>query len=58
MVLQNIIEWTAHVYCLGLYTFEKNIKKGKKSDFKEIFFKLAINGQSDKKFLLTSKFFS
>ena len=28
----------------------------KKSDFKEIFFKLATNGQSDKEFLLTSKF--
>ena len=31
-------------------------KTHKKSDFKEIFFKLATNGQSDKKFLLTSKF--
>ena len=42
--------------CLGLYTCEKNTKNGKKSDFKEIFFKLASNGQSDKEFLLTSKF--
>ena len=31
-------------------------KKRKKSDFKEIFFKLATDGQSDKEFLLTSKF--
>ena len=30
----------------------------KKSDFKEIFLKLATNGQSDKKFLLTTKFCS
>ena len=30
-----------------------DIKKGKKSDFKEIFFKLVTNGQSDKEFLLT-----
>ena len=27
-----------------------------KPDFKKIFFKLATNGQSDKAFLLTSKF--
>ena len=33
-----------------------NIKNGKKSDFKDIFFKLATNGQGDKEFLLTSKF--
>ena len=31
-------------------------KNGKKSDFKEIFFTLATNGQSDQEFLLTSKF--
>ena len=44
--------------CLGLYTCVKNThkKNGKKSDFKEIYFKLATNGQSDKEFLLTSKF--
>ena len=42
--------------CLGLYTCEKkHIKNGKKADFKEIFFKLAINGHSDKEFLLTLK---
>ena len=34
---------------------KKHIKNGKKSDFKEIFFKLATTGQSDKEFLLTSK---
>ena len=43
--------------CLPLYTCEKNTyKNGKKSDFKEIFFILATNRQSDKKFLLTLKF--
>ena len=31
-------------------------KKGKKSNFKEIFFKLATNGQNEMEFLLTSKF--
>ena len=35
---------------------KKPIKIGKKSDFKEICFKLATHGQSDKEFLLTSKF--
>ena len=42
-------------FSLGLYTFEKrHIKKnGKKSDFKEISFKLATDGQCDKEFLLT-----
>ena len=39
----------------GYIHVKKHIKKGKKSDFKEIFFKLATNGQSDKEFLLTSK---
>ena len=34
----------------------KHIKNGKKSDIKEIFLKLPTNGQSDKEFLLTSKF--
>ena len=33
-----------------------NIKNGKKADVKEICFKLATNGQSDKGFLLTSTF--
>ena len=40
----------------GYIHVKKHIKNGKKSDFKEIFFKLATNGQSDKEFLLTSKF--
>ena len=42
---------------LGLYIYV--LKHGKlciKSDFKEIFLKLATNGQSDKAFLLTTKF--
>ena len=44
--------------CLGLNACEqkKHIKNRKKSDFEEIFFKLSTNGQSDKEFLLTSKF--
>ena len=40
----------------GYIHVKKHIKNGKKSDFEEIFFKLATNGQSDKEFLLTSKF--
>ena len=36
---------------------KKHIKnEKKKKNFKEIFFKLSTNGQSDKEFLLTSKF--
>ena len=35
---------------------KKTHKNGKKSDFKEIFFKLSTNGQNDKEFLLTSNF--
>ena len=41
---------------LGLYTCIKSWKKCIKSDFKEIFFKLATNDRNDKMFLLTSKF--
>ena len=40
----------------AVYMQKKHIKNGKKADFKEFFFKLAINGQSDKEFLLTLKF--
>ena len=41
----------------GLYTCEKkHIKMVKNQNFKEIFFKLSTYGQSDKEFLLTSKF--
>ena len=39
-----------------IHVKKTHIKNGKKSDFKEIFFKQATNGQSDKEFLLTSKF--
>ena len=46
--------------CLSLpgaiYMWKKYIKNGKKPYFKEIFFKLATNGQSDKEFLFTSTF--
>ena len=52
----------------AIYIWKKkkniHIKNGKKSDVKEMFFfffffffKLATNGQSDKEFLLTSKFY-
>ena len=40
----------------GLCTCIKTNKMFIKSDFKEIFLKLTLNGQSDKVFLLTSKF--
>ena len=40
----------------GLYTCIKHEKLCIKSDFKDIFLKLATNGQSDKAFLLTSGF--
>ena len=39
-----------------IHVKKNDVKNGKKSDFKEIVFKLATNGQSDKEFLLTSKF--
>ena len=42
----------------GLYTCIKSWKRNCiKSDFKEIFFKLVANDRSDKRFLLTSKFY-
>ena len=42
----------------GLYTCgKKHLKMCLKSEFKEIFMKLTLNGQSDKAFLLTSKIF-
>ena len=40
----------------GAIYMKETQKTVKKSDFKEIFFKLATNGQSDKGFLLTSTF--
>ena len=40
----------------GLYTYKKNEKLSIKSDFKDIFLKLATNGQSDKAFQLSSGF--
>ena len=39
-----------------IHVHVKNHKKCIKSDFKEIFFKLATNDWSNKMFLLTSKF--
>ena len=41
---------------LELYTCIKHEKLCIKSDFKDIFLKLATNGQSDKAFFLTSGF--
>ena len=38
-----------------IHVKKTHIKNSKKLDFKEIFFKLATNGQSDKEFMLTSK---
>ena len=58
--LSVVIRFLSPMGCLPLpgaiYVWKKHIKNGKKSDFKEIFFKLSTNGQSDKEFLLTSKF--
>ena len=54
---QNFVPWGLSAPALGLYTCIKSWKKNCiKSDFKEIFWKLATNNQSDKMFLLTSKF--
>ena len=58
--LSVVIKFLSPLGCLPLpgaiYMWKKHIKNGKKSDFKEILFKLATNGQSDKELLLTSKF--
>ena len=58
--LRVVINVLSPLGCLSLpgaiYMRKTHIKNGKKSDFKEISFKLATNGQSDKGFLLTSTF--
>ena len=59
--LSIVIKFLSPMGCLPLpggYTHvEKNtLKNSEKKDFKEIFFKTVKNGQSDKEFLLTSKF--
>ena len=58
--LSVVINILSPMGCLPLpgaiYMWKKHIKMVKKSDFKEIVFKLATNGQCDKEFLLTSKF--
>ena len=53
----NFVPWGLSAPAPGLYTCMKIVKKKNciKSDFKEIFLKLATNDRSDK-FLLTSKF--
>ena len=60
---QNFVHWGLSAPAPGLHTcinsWKKKKKKKKKcikSDTKEIFLKLARNDQSDKMFLLTSKF--
>ena len=54
---QNFVPWRLSAPASGLYTCIKSWKKCIKSDFKEIFLKLATNDPSDKVFLLTSKFY-
>ena len=53
---QNFVPWGKSVAALGLYTWIKSWQNCIKSDFKEIFLKLATNDRSDKMFLLTSIF--
>ena len=58
--LSVVIKFLSPMVCLPLsgaiYMWKKHNQKLEKIDFKAIFFKLATNGQSDKEFLLTSKF--
>ena len=55
---QNCVPWGLSAPALGLYTCINSWKKKCiKSDFKELFLKLATNDRSDKMFLLTSKFY-
>ena len=60
--LSVVIKILSPICCLPLpgaiYMWKKHEKTCIKSDFKEIVFKLATNGQSDKGFLLTSTFVS
>ena len=53
---QNFIPWGLSAPAPGLYACIKPWKNCMKSDFKEIILKLVTNDQSDKMFLLTSKF--
>ena len=53
---KNFVPKGLSVPALGLYTCIKSFKMCLKSYFKEVFLKLATNGQSDKGFLLTSTF--
>ena len=54
---QNFVPWGLSGPALGLiYMYKIMKKKCIKSDFNEIFLKLATNDPSDKMFLLTSKF--
>ena len=55
---QNFVPRGVSAPALGLYTCIKSWKNCIKSDFKEMFLKLATNDRSDKMFLLTSKFCS
>ena len=52
---QNFVPWGLSAPAPGLCTCIKSWKKCIKSDFKDMFWKLATNEWSDKTFLLTSK---
>ena len=52
---QNIVHKGLSVLSPGLYTCGKTLNMCIKSEFKEMFLKLAKNGGSGKSFLLTSK---
>ena len=53
---QTFVPWGLSAPALGLYKCIKSWKNVIKSDFLEIFLKLATNDRSDKMFLLTWKF--
>ena len=52
---QNLVPWGLSAPALGLHVFNHEKKICIKSDFKDVFFKLATNEWSDKTYLLTSK---
>ena len=52
---QNLVAWGLSAPVLGLHAFNHEKKNCIKSDFKDVFFKLATNEWSDKTYLLTSK---
>ena len=52
---QNLVPWGLSAPVLGLHDFNHEKKICIKSDFKDVFFKLATNEWSEKTYLLTSK---